>query len=120
MAGSTRPDFGAAALPFAADAGGASASGPADRFGSLLANMSLADKVGQMVIAGLGELDAEGAGPPIRELRVGGVVLGNRRNAEETRATILQLQAMADESGALPLLIAIDQEAAESSGFGPE
>ena len=81
-----------------------------DPIEALLARMSVADKVGQLMMLGFDGLSAAGAGTAVRELRAGGIVLGNGRDADETRRVIDDLQEMARKSGSLPLLTAIDQE----------
>jgi beta-N-acetylhexosaminidase len=75
-----------------------------------LASLSVADKVGQLLLLGSDGLSAAGATTAIRELRTGAIVLGNGRDADQTRATVAELQAMARAAGLPPLLIAIDQE----------
>ncbi len=89
---------------------GARAQGAPDSLEAVIVELSTADKVGQLLMAGFSGIDAAGAGSAIRELRVGGIVLGDGRNATQTREATDQLQAMAREAELPPLLVSIDQE----------
>lgn len=81
-----------------------------DPIETVLARLTTADKVGQLLMVGYGSLDADTGPAAIVELRAGAVVLGNGFTAEEARARIDQLQERATASGLLPLLVAVDHE----------
>ncbi len=98
----------ALALLAARPAGPAGASG--DLVDTLLGELSVADKVGQLLMVGYGSLDAASGPAAIVELRAGAIVLGNGFTADEARAQIEQLQALARANGLLPLLVAVDHE----------
>lgn len=95
----------------------AQSQGRGSRVDALLARMSLAEKVGQMVMAGFPgtELGPE-ARRLIEEAKVGGVILMGRNLTTPAQVAGLtaDLQALARRSGArAPLLIATDQETGE-------
>lgn len=80
----------------------------------LMATMSLREKVGQMVMAGIeGTRPGEDARTLIVEHRIGGVILfaRNIETPDQVGRLTNELQAMAvQQAGGLPLLIAVDQE----------
>jgi beta-N-acetylhexosaminidase len=78
---------------------------------TLLSNMSIPDKVGQLFLAGFEGSDTSGALPAISELRVGGLVfLANATTAWDARNLTAALRQMAQGEDLLPPLIAIDHE----------
>lgn len=87
----------------------------ADRVSAILQNMSLEDKVGQVIIAYFSgtEFTARLA-QELQEIPLGGVILysvaGNIESPAQVAALTGKIQKTAAENGLLPLFIAIDQE----------
>lgn len=75
-------------------------------------DLSLREKVGQVLMVGFSGKDPEGAAAPIQDLKVGGIIYfaRNTGSVPETAALSEALQDMALSSGNLPLLISADQE----------
>jgi beta-N-acetylhexosaminidase len=95
---------------------------PTPQFESLLGQMSLEDKIGQMIIAGLksDNLD-EDARLLLTQTRVGGVWFTGRniQSVEQVREFITTLQSASVQSGpGLPLFVAIDHEGGDVYRFG--
>jgi beta-N-acetylhexosaminidase len=77
----------------------------------LVQQMSLEDKIGQVLLLGFAGGDAAGAAYAITELRAGGIVfVANATTAEQAGRLTEELQTMARDRGLQPLLIAIDHE----------
>jgi beta-N-acetylhexosaminidase len=90
-------------------------AGPAraqpDPLEALIAQMSLADRVGQLFMLGFPGDDASAAVPLLGELRAGGIVLtANVTSADSARALTGALQSNAAANGLLPLLISVNHE----------
>ena len=84
---------------------------PIDPLEALLRQMSVEDKVGQLLLLGFSGSDADGAAMQIAELHAGGIVyLTNATAAEQARWLSESLQQRAEGAGTLPLFIAIDHE----------
>jgi beta-N-acetylhexosaminidase len=88
-------------------------AGPAraqpDPLEALIAQMSLADRVGQLFMLGFPGDDASAAVPLLGELRAGGIVLtANVTSADSARALTGALQSNAAANGLLPLLISVN------------
>jgi beta-N-acetylhexosaminidase len=82
--------------------------GPIER---MMREMSVEDKVGQVLMLGFVGTDPAGGALAIEELRAGGILLlYNATNADDAHLLTEGLQAMGRDSGVLPLLIAIDHE----------
>jgi beta-N-acetylhexosaminidase len=99
--------------PAAAQAAGwlTAAAQPADPLDALLAGLSRADKVGQLLLVGFEGGDPAAARPAIEALRVGGIaLLANASTASQARALTAGLQQQAGQAGVLPLLIGVDHE----------
>jgi len=75
-------------------------------------DLSLPEKVGQVLMVGFAGKDAEGARDAIVNLKVGGIIYFARNTGSipETATLSQTLQDMAAACGSLPLLISIDQE----------
>lgn len=75
-------------------------------------DLSLEEKVGQVLMVGFSGKDPEGAAAAIRDLKVGGIIYfaRNTGSVAETAALSQTLQDTAASSGNLPLLISVDQE----------
>jgi beta-N-acetylhexosaminidase len=80
---------------------------------ALLASLSLREKAAQVMLVDVpGKVLGQGLADFISEARPGGVLLFERNigTVEETRALTAALQQAADGTGAIPLLVAVDQE----------
>ncbi|MCX6020436.1 MAG: hypothetical protein NTZ05_01670, partial [Chloroflexi bacterium] len=76
-----------------------------------LAQMSVAEKVGQLLLAGFEGASASGAEAAIRDLHAGGILLvGNTASADHARQLTADLQTLGRRHQAGPLLIAVDHE----------
>lgn len=75
-------------------------------------DLSLREKVGQVLMVGFSGKDPEGAAVAVRDLKVGGIIYfaRNTGTVAETAALSQALQDMAASCGNLPLLISVDQE----------
>lgn len=92
-------------------AGSSPVAPPTDPVEAELARLTLADKVGQLLLAGFEGSDAAGAVPAIGELRAGGIaLLANATTADQARTLTTDLQRLSAQAGLPPLLIAIDHE----------
>jgi len=87
---------------------------PADRIEEMISAMSLKEKAGQLVMAGIeGYEPGDDARVLIQERRIGGVILFSRniQDAAQVRELVKKLQSMAvSQERGLPLFIAVDQE----------
>jgi beta-N-acetylhexosaminidase len=107
------------AVPTAATGGpGASLVNPtaASRVEALLARLSTAEKVGQLLLFGFDGTDTAAASALIEQDRVGGIVLVGRNVSSPRQLAELnrRLQERAAAQGAgVPLLLSIDQEGGE-------
>ena len=85
-----------------------------DRIEEMMRAMTLREKVGQMVMAGIeGVRAGDDARTLIVERRIGGVILFSRniQNAVQVGELVNELQALAlSQDGGVPLLVAVDQE----------
>jgi beta-N-acetylhexosaminidase len=77
----------------------------------MVRQMSVEDKIGQILLLGFSGPDPAGADVAIVDLRAGGIVyLNNATSADSARRLSEGVQALARDVGLLPLLIAIDHE----------
>ncbi len=77
----------------------------------IMQQLSIEDKIGQLLLLGFEGPDADDAAFALDELRAGGIVyLANARTAEQAGRLSAGLQARARATGLLPLLIAVDHE----------
>lgn len=95
---------------------------------TLLSQMSVEDKVGQVFMLGFPGSDATAARPMLTELRAGGIVLtSNVSDASSAETLTSGLQTMANADGLLPLLISVNHEGGSvqpitggMTSFGPQ
>ncbi len=95
--------------------GSESESADAARIESLLEEMTLAEKVGQvMVVAFGGPSFSPDLKQTLQDVRPGGVILydvmGNIGDVRQVAGLVSEIQAFSLDSGALPLFITADQE----------
>ncbi len=84
-----------------------------DEASSILRQMSLRDKIGQMVLCGFeGKETGDGIRELIRDYRIGGVIYfaRNVESPEQLARMSEALQLAASEAGVPPLFVSIDQE----------
>ena len=86
---------------------------PEEKVDKLVASMSDADKVGQLLMIGVhGTTLNDDAKFMINEYRVGGIILFDRNmeSKEQVRTLITDIKKTAKDGGLTPLFIGIDQE----------
>lgn len=107
------PSSNPSASPQTPAAPGSEASPPNGAADALLAGMTLDQKIGQMVIAGLeGTSLREADRALIRDYGVGGVIFyaDNIRSAAQTQQFAAEVRAANPRGAKLPLFISVDQE----------
>ena len=86
---------------------------PEEKVDTLVANMSDADKVGQLLMIGIhGKTLNDDAKFMLNEYRVGGIILFDRNmeSKEQVKTLITDINKVGRNSGLTPLFIGIDQE----------
>ena len=86
---------------------------PEEKVDTLVANMSDADKVGQLLMIGIhGKTLNDDAKFMLNEYRVGGIILFDRNmeSKEQVKTLIIDINKVSKNAGLTPLFISIDQE----------
>ena len=86
---------------------------PEEKVDTLVANMSDADKVGQLLMIGIhGKTLNDDAKFMLNEYRVGGIILFDRNmeSKEQVKTLITDINKVSKNAGLTPLFIGIDQE----------
>ncbi len=92
-----------------------------DPIGDLLGTLSMEEKVGQLLVAGLeGTAAGEDARRAIRDYKVGGVILFSRNVESARQLTELTNELKAMNGGYIPLLVSVDQEGGTVNRMPPE